>query len=104
MKIRPKKTVIGTTECHCCGREIPVKQSEIGTLDMSCNWCDLPMYAKKGSEAHERLMKRVTLRAQPDPDPTQPEPIAGHNPPVEPKPAARAARSVFDLMGVGNGA
>ncbi|WP_042301741.1 hypothetical protein [Paraburkholderia kururiensis] len=98
MKLRPKKTVIGTATCHCCGREIPVKRSETGTLDMSCQWCDLPMYAKAGTEAHKRLMERVTLIAEPDPDPTHPEPVPAHVPPAEVKPAARAARSVFDLM------
>lgn len=99
MKIRPKKTIIGTAKCHCCEREIPVKRSETGTLDFSCQWCDLPMYAKAGTEAHANLMKRVTLRAQPDPDPTHPEPVAEHVPPAEAKPAARAARSVFDVLG-----
>jgi hypothetical protein len=99
VKLRPKKTVIGTAECHSCGREIPVKKSETGTLDFSCQWCDLPMYAKAGTEAHANLMRRVTLRAQPDPDPTHPAPPEGHNPPEETKTAAKAARSVFDVLG-----
>ncbi|MFX1803517.1 hypothetical protein PWR66_07675 [Paraburkholderia sp. A1RO-5] len=99
MKIRPKKVVIGTAECHCCGREIPVKQSETGTLDMSCQWCDLPMYAKKGTEAHKRLMERVTLfEAGPIPQGKADDlPGAGHVVVTE-KPARQAARSVFDLM------
>jgi hypothetical protein len=99
VKLRPKKAVIGTAECHSCYREIPVKKSETGTLDFSCQWCDLTMYVKAGSEAHGNLMGRVQLRAQPDPDPTHPEPVPGHNPPEDPKPAARAARSVFDVLG-----
>ncbi|PMS38481.1 hypothetical protein [Trinickia symbiotica] len=96
MKTRPKKTIIGTAECHCCGREIPVKQSETGTLDMSCQWCDLPMYAKAGTEAHKRLMERVKLNEQPR---TAPELVTPSKAPeTEPKPAARAARSAFDLL------
>lgn len=99
MKTRPKKTVIGETDCLSCGRAIPVKKSETGTLDCSCQWCDWPNYAKAGTEAHANLMKRVRMRAEPDPDPTHPEPVAEHKPPVEAKPAARAARSVFDVLG-----
>jgi hypothetical protein len=100
MRVKPKKQVIGTAACHCCGRDIPVKQNELGTLDMSCGWCDLPMYAKKGTEAHKRLMERVTLFeagpiAQPIADsvPGAPDVI------VEEKPAKAATRSVFDILG-----
>jgi hypothetical protein len=57
------------------------------------------MYAKAGTEAHANLMKRVKLRAQPDPDPTHPEPVENHDaPPSATKPAARAARSAFDIL------
>jgi hypothetical protein len=96
MKTRPKKTIIGTTHCVCCNREIPAKESETGTLDVSCQWCELPTYAKKGTEAHRMLMARVKRHAEPEPDPThthQPAP-----PPVDVKPAARAARSAFDIL------
>jgi hypothetical protein len=94
MKTRPKKSIIGTAACVCCGRDIPAKQSETGTLDLSCQWCELPTYAKAGTEAHRVLMARVKRHADPDPDPVQPV----HTPPVEPKPAARAARSAFDIL------
>ncbi|RQQ65553.1 hypothetical protein [Burkholderia stagnalis] len=94
MKQRPKKTIIGTTQCVCCGRDIPAKESETGTLDVSCQWCELPTYAKKGTEAHRVLMARVKRHAEPEPDATNPV----HAPPAEPKPAARAARSVFDVF------
>jgi hypothetical protein len=97
MKTRPKKTIIGTAECSCCGREIPARQSETGTLNLSCQWCDLPLYAKPGTEAHRVLMARVKRSAEPVPDATHPHQPAP--PPAEVKPAARAARSVFDLMG-----
>jgi hypothetical protein len=96
MKKRPTKTIIGTADCSCCGREIPARQSETGTLNLSCQWCDLPLYAKPGTEAHRVLMARVRRKAEPEPDathPHQPEP-----PPAEPKPAARAVRSVFDML------
>lgn len=94
MKTRPKKTMIGTADCSCCGREIPVRQSETGTLDMSCHWCDLPLYAKKDTEAHTRLMARVRRLAAPDPDPVDPV----HVPPVEVKPVARATRSALSVL------
>lgn len=97
MKTRPKKTVIGTAECHCCGREIPVKESETGTLDLSCQWCDLPMYAKAGTEANRRLRERVKLHEQPKTEPALVAPVP--EPTTEAKPAARAARSVFDVLG-----
>lgn len=96
MKIRPKKSVIGTAQCHCCKREIPVKQSETGTLDMSCQWCDLPMYAKKGTEAHKLLLERVTLfEAGPvvEPVASTPSPV-----PAPERAPSRAVRSVFDIM------
>jgi hypothetical protein len=100
MKIRPKKTVIGTATCHCCGRDIPVKQSETGTLDMSCQWCDLPMYAKKGTEAHRRLLERVTLfEAKGEASPTSvADVVKPSNVPHDVKPAARVARGVFDVL------
>lgn len=96
MKTRPKKHIIGTANCQCCGREIPVKQSETGTLDMSCQWCELPLYAKAGTEAHKTLMARVTRKAEPEPDATHPHQPAP--PPADVKPAARAARSAFDIL------
>lgn len=99
MKLRPKKAVIGTATCHCCGRDIPVKQNELGTLDMSCGWCDLPMYAKKGTEAHKRLMERVTLfeagpipQAVADSKPGEPDVIVQETQPRQ------ATRGVFDML------
>ncbi|OMG73121.1 hypothetical protein [Burkholderia ubonensis] len=98
MRVKPKKQVIGTAKCHCCERDIPVKRSETGTLDFSCQWCDLPMYAKAGTEAHKRLMERVTLfEAGPVKEPAPAEPPAV--PVTQEKPARHAARSVFDLLG-----
>ncbi|WP_431825282.1 hypothetical protein [Burkholderia sp. F1] len=97
MRVKPKKQVIGTAKCHCCERDIPVKRSETGTLDFSCQWCDLPMYAKAGTEAHKRLMERVTLfEAGPVKDTAPSEPQAV--PVTQETPARHAARSVFDLM------
>jgi hypothetical protein len=96
MKTRPKKTIIGTANCSVCEREIPARLSDTGTLNLSCQWCDNPCYAKQGTEAHRILMSRVKRKAEPEPDathPHQPEPV-----PVELKPAARAARSAFDIL------
>ncbi|MDR5739501.1 hypothetical protein [Caballeronia sp. LZ016] len=86
--------MIGTITCLCCGEKIPAKQNELGTLDVSCNWCDMPVYAKPGSAAHKQLMARVQRFAEPAPDATNPV----HPPPVEAKPAARAVRGVFDVF------
>jgi hypothetical protein len=94
MKTRAKKSVIGTTTCMCCEKEIPAKQNELGTLDVSCQWCDMPVYAKAGTEAHKRLMGRVKRFPAPVVTDT-PEPFI---PPSEVKPATRAARSVFDVF------
>ena len=91
MKLRPKKSVIGTARCVCCEREIPAKQSETGTLDLSCQWCDLPTYAKPGTEAHRILLARV-IRTANDTLPT-PEPKEH----LHEKPTVRAARTFFDL-------
>ncbi|WP_286798546.1 hypothetical protein [Pandoraea sp. 64-18] len=93
MKVR-QKSLIGTAECLCCGKEIPARESDNGTLNLSCHWCDFPAYARKGTEAHKRLMGRVTRYAAPEPE-KAPEKV----PEVAPTPKAPAAgRSVFDLM------
>jgi hypothetical protein len=96
MKTRPKKTIIGTAQCTVCNREIPAKQSETGTLDVSCQWCEFPAYAKAGTEAHRVLMARVKRTAEPVPDATHPH--QPETPPAELKPAARATRSAFDIL------
>lgn len=98
MKTRPKKGIIGTCRCIVCDRDIPAKQSETGTLDVSCQWCEFPAYAKAGTEAHRRLLERVMKIQTGDSDPpTNPAP----EPAPQPKPAARATRSAFDILGVG---
>ncbi|KAB0637270.1 hypothetical protein WT29_23375 [Burkholderia stagnalis] len=97
MRVKPKKQVIGTAKCHCCERDIPVKRNELGTLDMSCQWCDQTNYAKEGTEAHRLLMKRVTLfEAGPVVEPAAGEPTPV--PVTQETPARHGARSVFDLM------
>jgi hypothetical protein len=96
VKTRPKKEIIGTCKCLVCERDIPAKQSETGTLDVSCQWCEFPAYAKAGTEAHRRLMERVIRTAPAASDP-EPEPPPA---PPQPKQAAKATRSVFDVLGV----
>lgn len=59
MATTPKET-IGTMECMCCGREIPVKQGPNGTINAACNWCDFPAWAKKGTEAARIIGTRMT--------------------------------------------
>ncbi|EON15334.1 hypothetical protein [Pandoraea sp. SD6-2] len=93
MKVR-QKSVIGTVNCLCCGKEIPARVSENGTLNLSCHWCDFPAYARKGTEAHGRLMGKVTKYATPEP-----EKVPKDVPEAAPAPKAPiAGRSVFDLM------
>lgn len=90
-----QKSVIGTAECMCCGKEIPARVSENGTLNLSCHWCDFPAYARKGTEAHKRLLGRVT-KYETEHDEA---PKAAKEPEPAPAPKAPAAgRSVFDLM------
>lgn len=80
------KTTIGTMACMCCGREIPVKQAENGTLNVACGWCDFPAYAKKGTEAHALVLKRTKRTQDEPPAPAQAQPPAQPKPPA-PTPA-----------------
>ena len=50
---------IGTIKCLCCGQELPVKENDNGALNLSCPWCDLSAYAKKGTQAHKLLAPKV---------------------------------------------
>jgi hypothetical protein len=100
MKTRAKKTIIGTTTCLCCGEKIPAKLSETGTLDVSCGWCDLPTYAKAGTASHKALMARVVRAANHEVVDAHPAQVPAESQAVE-KPAARAARSFFDLSRAG---
>lgn len=70
-KILPR--AIGKMACLCCGEQITVKQADTGTVSVSCPDCDFSGYGKTGTDAHRRIMARVTLKAQP----------------VEPTPAAK---------------
>lgn len=78
---------IGKMACLCCGETITVKQADTGTVSVSCPDCDFSGYGKFGTDAHRKIMARVTLKAegievQPTPAPAKPAP----------KPAAPAPR------------
>jgi hypothetical protein len=92
MATTPKR-VIGTMDCWSCGKEIPVRQADHGTLHFACQWCGFGPYAKKGEEVHGNVLKALKTRAH---DPT-PEPAKPAAPAANPAPAPRRASSIFDL-------
>lgn len=82
--------------CMCCGRPIPVKQAENGTINAACAWCDFPAWAKAGTEAHRIILGKTTPaagQAKPAPAPAKTAAPA----PAAPAPAPRAPASVFHL-------
>lgn len=84
---------IGKMPCLCCGETITVKQADTGTLSLSCPDCDFSGYARAGTEAHRRTMKRITLR----PDAAAPVPVPAPAPaPARPAPA-KPAPTMADL-------
>jgi len=44
--------IIGKMDCPLCSEEMPVKENELGTLNISCPWCGLTAYVKPGQQAH----------------------------------------------------
>lgn len=78
------KTEIGEMDCICCGKRIPVKQAENGTLSFPCGWCEFPGYAKGGTKAQKLMLAKVTLNT-----PTETPPAAKKQP--SPIPAIPAA-------------
>ena len=83
---------IGKMSCLCCGETITVKQAETGTVSVSCPDCDFSGYGKVGTDAHRKIMARVTLKqagidVQPAPAPTP----AAKPAPAKPTPAPRMA-------------
>ncbi|KAI3589313.1 hypothetical protein D9X30_4896 [Cupriavidus sp. U2] len=91
MAIRPK-TQIGTIPCLCCGQTVPVKEAENGTINLSCQWCDFPAYAKKGTEAHRRILANVKR-----PEPVA-APVAAPAANTVPAPTPAPARKPSGLM------
>lgn len=96
------KTTVGYMACYCCGKELPVKESETGNLDVSCKDCDFSAYAKPGTEANAIVRAEMRMKTQPKQAPA-PENKA---PPATkavaaptPAPAPRRASSIFDLGG-----
>jgi len=100
MAARPKNQV-GTLPCLCCGERVPVKETESGTLNFSCPWCEFPGYAKVGTIANRRVRAAMT------PLDTSPAPPAPADPPASdpapaatpaPAPAPRKATPIFPFM------
>ena len=103
MATKTKKIEIGTMNCLVpgCGKELPVFQSETGTLHYSCQWCQKSDYVKKEEKSHGLILKLVKLNNKPAPDPvkTSPEIVEVKKPEPTPtlKPEPRVRNSVFDL-------
>ena len=55
------KVLVGVVKCfnRACGHEVPVRQNDAGTLDVSCTWCGKPGYAKRGTEFYKAVMDEV---------------------------------------------
>lgn len=101
MATKPKSHV-GTMACLCCGKEIPVKAAENGTLNAACSWCDFPAYAKAGTEAHRIIIGKLKNRPAPAPTQTRTQtPAKTQTPDPAPAsvtpPAKRPRNSIFDL-------
>lgn len=71
MATKPK-TRIGTVPCLVCGIENAARINEAGTLDMGCGYCDFTGYVKKGTEAYDKIMATVKMKAPPPGAPPQP--------------------------------
>lgn len=85
------RTVSGSMQCICCKQDMPVKESESGTLSISCPWCDLSAYAKPGTEAHRVISAHLKKGASPEPaSQALPGPVA------EP-PAPAKKKSVYGM-------
>lgn len=69
---------IGTALCGTCAHEIPVKENPNGTMNLSCPWCDVSKYVKKGTQAHRIELAKVKLspKANKDAEPAKGEPKA----------------------------
>jgi len=86
---------MGAMPCLCCGQSIPVKKSAGGAISACCSWCDLSAYAKEGTEAFRRIMRKL-----PTPEaPTSPRPAPSAAPVASPPPAAKPAPRKIPLFG-----
>lgn len=79
---------IGRMACLCCGEQITVKQADTGTVNVTCPDCDFSGYGKAGTEAHQRIMDRVTFKKLNDQPAIKLPPVATRGPMQEIKPAA----------------
>lgn len=94
MATKPR-TQVGVIDCHCCKRQIPVREAETGTLNVSCGWCDFSAYAKAGTEANRIVRAQMKAREGGDPLPlVTREPAPAAPPQPTPKPAAPVAAPV----------
>lgn len=105
------KEMIGTMECLCCGREIPVKQGPNGTINAACGWCDFPAWAKKGTEAARIILGKMKPKAAPpapatpaaEPAPAPAAPATRAKPPAKPTPPAPTPAAPARVGGIFHG-
>ena len=86
MAAKPKK-FIGTFACLVCGVDVPVREAENGTLDVSCKYCDFPAYVKTGTEAHQIISASIKRKDEPAADPAEDDDAAGKGKQPAPDPA-----------------
>jgi len=55
---------LGKIECICCGEEIPVKENDRGTLNVSCFLCGITSHSKLEQTSNEMI--RGWIRKKPD--------------------------------------
>lgn len=59
MAARPYR-LIGVYDCWSCQEEVPVRETDQGTVGCTCPWCDFRNWAPKGTEHNRKL--RAALR------------------------------------------
>jgi hypothetical protein len=85
-KARP--VAIGRMACVCCGEQITVKKAATGTLNVTCPDCDFSGYGQAGTDAHRRILARVTFKQLSEQPAITLPPVATRGPTQEIKPAA----------------
>lgn len=58
MAERPYR-LIGVYDCWSCHNEVPVRETDRGTLGATCPWCDFRNWAPKGTEHSKQLRAAV---------------------------------------------
>lgn len=96
------KTKLGRIPCDGCGHPTVVKESEIGTLTMVCDECDMSAFGKKGTACAARWRAKLPAlpkaAAEPAPEPAPSSKDGGGKAPAAPV-KANAFDSLFGFKG-----